>query len=413
MHSTPWPRSFTRKPGARATSFPSLKSAFSSPPSAIPTTASRAFSSPAPTAKALPHPRSHPSSPPPASAPDFILRPISTAPMSASASTALQISDDDFAHRYFAVHETAERLVSSGELLQHPSFFETLTAMAFLQFADAAVDIAVLEVGLGGRLDATNIVQPLLSVITDISLDHTEWLGPTISAIAREKAGILRQNGTLITLPQHPEANHSIGEIATDLNVRAISATPFMPAANTAPYAPYSVHVLGATIQVASRSTALTSIATSPSPSPPRRTSPAGTTSPSPRSLFKPASALPIGPAAWRRSASAPPSGSSTSLTTPPAHGPSAPSLLAPSPPPPRFDCRRLPIGSPPATSWSSPACATSPCPSWPRSSFLSSIALSSRPSTVPAPPWNRSSPPPRPPAHPPRPPIPSPRLSS
>ena len=164
----------------------------------------------------------------------------------------VQISDDDFARRYFAVHATAERLAASGELLQHPSFFETLTAMAFLHFDDAAVDIAVLEVGLGGRLDATNIVQPLLSVITDISLDHTEWLGPTISAIAREKAGILRRNGILITLPQHPEANQSIGEIATDLNVRAISATPFMPPANAAPDAPYSVDVLGAAIQVAS-----------------------------------------------------------------------------------------------------------------------------------------------------------------
>jgi dihydrofolate synthase/folylpolyglutamate synthase len=69
----------------------------------------------------------------------------------------------------------------------------------------------VLEVGMGGRLDATNIVDPLLSVITDISLDHTEWLGSTIAAIAREKAGILRRGGTLITLPQHPEANQVLG----------------------------------------------------------------------------------------------------------------------------------------------------------------------------------------------------------
>jgi len=163
-----------------------------------------------------------------------------------------EISNDDFAARYGTVHAAAERLVAAGELAQFPSFFETLTAMAFLQFAAAAVDIAVLEVGLGGRLDATNIVQPLLSVITDISLDHTEWLGPTISAIAREKAGILRHNGTLITLPQHPEANQSIGEAASALNVRAVSATPFMPPANAAPHQPYPVDILGATIQVAS-----------------------------------------------------------------------------------------------------------------------------------------------------------------
>jgi dihydrofolate synthase/folylpolyglutamate synthase len=91
------------------------------------------------------------------------------------------------------------------------------------------IDIAILEVGMGGRLDATNIVDPILSIVTDISLDHTEWLGPTIAAIAREKAGILRPNGTLITLPQHPEANQVLGEIATELGVRAISAVPYMP----------------------------------------------------------------------------------------------------------------------------------------------------------------------------------------
>ncbi len=161
-----------------------------------------------------------------------------------------EISNDDFAARYFTVHGAAERLIASEKLSQHPSFFETLTAMAFLEFARGPVDIAVLEVGLGGRLDATNIVQPLLSVITDISLDHTEWLGPTISAIAREKAGILRRNGVLVTLPQHPEANQSIGEMASALNVRAISATPFMPPANAAPDQPYPVEILGATIQV-------------------------------------------------------------------------------------------------------------------------------------------------------------------
>jgi dihydrofolate synthase / folylpolyglutamate synthase len=82
---------------------------------------------------------------------------------------------------------------------------------------------------MGGRLDATNIVDPLLSVITDVSLDHTEWLGSTIGAIAREKAGILRQDGVLITLPQHPEANEAIGEIATALHVEAINAAAYLP----------------------------------------------------------------------------------------------------------------------------------------------------------------------------------------
>ena len=106
--------------------------------------------------------------------------------------------------------------------------------MAFLHFAEPAIEIAVLEVGLGGRLDATNVVDPLLSIITDISFDHMEWLGNTIGEIAREKAGILRNGGTLITLPQHPEANQVLGEVATALSVLGVSAVPYMPPAERA-----------------------------------------------------------------------------------------------------------------------------------------------------------------------------------
>lgn len=128
--------------------------------------------------------------------------------------------------------------------------------MAFLHFAEANVDIAVLEVGMGGRLDATNIVDPLVSVITDISLDHTEWLGSTIDAIAREKAGILRTQGVLVTLPQHPEANQAIGEIATQLNVRGVNAAVYVPslgpAADRDPAVHYLLNVLGQVIEVAS-----------------------------------------------------------------------------------------------------------------------------------------------------------------
>lgn len=74
----------------------------------------------------------------------------------------------------------------------HPSFFELTTAMAFKYFADNAVDIAVIEVGLGGRLDCTNIITPLISVITNISFDHTQFLGNTLAKIAEEKAGIIK-----------------------------------------------------------------------------------------------------------------------------------------------------------------------------------------------------------------------------
>ena len=162
------------------------------------------------------------------------------------------ISDADFARLFFHVHDTALALVADGRLPQHPSFFETLTALAFLYFAEQAIDFAVLEVGMGGRLDATNIVDPALSIITDISLDHTEWLGSTIAAIAHEKAGILRPNGTLITLPQHPEANQAIGEVALQLGVRGVSATAYMPSLGTASNQPYPLEVLGAEIAVAS-----------------------------------------------------------------------------------------------------------------------------------------------------------------
>ncbi len=140
-----------------------------------------------------------------------------------------EISDDGFASLYFQVDEAATRLAQDGRLPDHSSFFETITALAFLHFAAEAVDIAVLEVGMGGRLDATNVVEPVVSVITDISLDHTEWLGSTIDAIAREKAGILRANGVMVTLPQQREANEALGEVAVRLGVRGVNAAEYIP----------------------------------------------------------------------------------------------------------------------------------------------------------------------------------------
>jgi dihydrofolate synthase / folylpolyglutamate synthase len=171
-----------------------------------------------------------------------------------------EISDSDFAECFFRVRSAGQKLVEESKLAQLPSFFETLTAMAFLHFAEPAIDIAVLEVGMGGRLDATNTVDPLLSIITDISLDHVEWLGPTVSHIAREKAGIMRRGGTLITLPQHPDANQVLGEIATSLSVLAVSAVPYMPGAESSarPDHPthdegtYTLEVLGQSIEIAS-----------------------------------------------------------------------------------------------------------------------------------------------------------------
>jgi dihydrofolate synthase/folylpolyglutamate synthase len=161
-----------------------------------------------------------------------------------------EISDDDFARLYFRVHDTAQQLMLDGKLAHLPSYFELLTALGFLYFAESRVDLAVIEVGMGGRLDATNIVDPMLSVITDISLDHQEWLGSTITLIAGEKAGILRRSGILVTLPQHPEANQALGEAATELDVRAINAADYLPAARLSdPGGSYSLEVMGQHVQ--------------------------------------------------------------------------------------------------------------------------------------------------------------------
>jgi dihydrofolate synthase / folylpolyglutamate synthase len=140
-----------------------------------------------------------------------------------------EITDDDFAALHGEVDRIAERLVELGDLPWHPSFFEMMTAIAFAHFARERVDIAVLEVGMGGRLDATNVVEPLVSVITDISLDHQKFLGNTVTEIAREKAGIIRPGGVVVTLPQQPEANDVIGNAILDLDARGVSAVPYVP----------------------------------------------------------------------------------------------------------------------------------------------------------------------------------------
>lgn len=98
-----------------------------------------------------------------------------------------------------------------------PTYFEALTEAAFLAFAEERVDLAILEVGMGGRLDATNLAEPLVSVITPIGLDHTEHLGPTLAAIAREKAGILRPGRPAVAWVEEPEAAASLSTAAREL----------------------------------------------------------------------------------------------------------------------------------------------------------------------------------------------------
>jgi dihydrofolate synthase/folylpolyglutamate synthase len=157
-----------------------------------------------------------------------LLRVTERVRVSAGAALA-DIPEAAFGEAFGRVDAAAQSLVERGLLPHYPSYFEVMTAVGFCYFADMGVELAVLEVGLGGRLDATNSVEPVVSVITDIGIDHTEYLGETLREIAGEKAGILRQDGVLVTLSQHPEANAAIGEVAMRLNVRGVDAARCLP----------------------------------------------------------------------------------------------------------------------------------------------------------------------------------------
>ena len=139
-----------------------------------------------------------------------------------------EIGDECFTELHGRIDRVAEELVGN-ELPWHPSYFEMMTAIAFEHFSREQVDLAVLEVGMGGRLDATNVVDPRISVITDISLDHQQYLGDTVIEIAREKAGIIRAAGVVVTLPQQPEANDVIGNAIMNLKARGVNAVPYVP----------------------------------------------------------------------------------------------------------------------------------------------------------------------------------------
>ncbi len=117
-----------------------------------------------------------------------------------------EIEPAEFARHCSAAQAAAERLLARGELRRPPSFFETLTAIGFLAFAGAGVEFAVVETGMGGRLDATNLVQPAVCAITPIGMDHERYLGSTLSAIAGEKAGIFKPGVPVVAAPQPPEA---------------------------------------------------------------------------------------------------------------------------------------------------------------------------------------------------------------
>src|SRR5258706_3360587 len=127
------------------------------------------------------------------------------------------VSAGQFTGAFDRVHEAAERLLDRGAIDLHPTYFETVTAMAFVLFQQMQVETVVLEVGLGGRLDATNVVTPELCVITPVDFDHEAWLGKSLQSIAHEKAGILKPGVPAVVASQHPEALLEIEQRAREI----------------------------------------------------------------------------------------------------------------------------------------------------------------------------------------------------
>ncbi len=123
-----------------------------------------------------------------------------------------EISEDSFAACATRVRTAAEELLAASEIVVVPTFFEQVTAIALLAFRDNGVELAILETGLGGRLDATTAAGAALVGITPIAIDHEEYLGETLSSIAKEKAAIIRPGVTAIVAPQSSEALHVILE---------------------------------------------------------------------------------------------------------------------------------------------------------------------------------------------------------
>lgn len=123
------------------------------------------------------------------------------------------------------VRDTIEAMVASGELEVHPTYFEATTAIGFELFRHAGVDVAAIEVGLGGRLDATNVISPMVTAVTSIAFDHEQYLGRTLAGIAAEKAGILKPDVPVVLGPLAPEARDVIVRRARDLHAPVTIAT--------------------------------------------------------------------------------------------------------------------------------------------------------------------------------------------
>src|SRR5208283_2053828 len=121
-------------------------------------------------------------------------------------------------HEVVRLVEEIQPLLKQFPAGHHPTFFEVVTLMALKFFAEQRCDLVIWETGLGGRLDATNIVMPLASVLTNIALDHQQWLGDTVEKIAAEKAGIIKPGVPVITAADEPEALAVIEGTAREKN---------------------------------------------------------------------------------------------------------------------------------------------------------------------------------------------------
>jgi len=128
-----------------------------------------------------------------------------------------EITDAVFAETFTRIQTVIEELLAEGKLRAHPTYFECVTAVAFEVFARQRVEFGVIEVGLGGRLDATNIITPVISVITRIDFDHENFLGHSLREIAGEKAGILKYGVPAVSAPQLPEAQEVLRAKAAEL----------------------------------------------------------------------------------------------------------------------------------------------------------------------------------------------------
>ena len=137
------------------------------------------------------------------------------------------ITREGLAHHLNVVLAAVDRLLAQGRLREPASHFETLTAVAFRYFAEARVDLAILEVGLGGRFDATNVTRPRLSVLTSIDVDHIDWLGDDLSDIAAEKFAIVPPASLAVVAPQPPEVLETIRREAAARGARLSEAQSF------------------------------------------------------------------------------------------------------------------------------------------------------------------------------------------